>query len=107
MILIEEGAENWASKEESTVGVESPKKNMAPEQPREAAGDGNLDLPQEVLLILEKDGMVDSLQLATRKGLDHQKIVGAIKSLECLGDVMPIEFFVSKKNSKVAPSGGA
>lgn len=35
----------------------------------------------------EVDGGVDSLDVASSLGLDHQVIVGAVKSLQALGEV--------------------
>ena len=43
---------------------------------------------ETILLRLEKvDGGVDSQDVATSLGVDHQVIVGAVKSLQALGDV--------------------
>lgn len=43
---------------------------------------------ETVLQRIEKvDGGVDSLELGSSLGLDHQVIVGAVKSLLCLGEV--------------------
>jgi len=46
------------------------------------------DLPEKILLEIEKINQVNSLTLAKSFACDHQKIVGAIKSLECLLDVI-------------------
>lgn len=45
------------------------------------------DLSQIVLTEVGKQGEVDTLQLASSIAEDHQKIVGAVKSLQSLGDV--------------------
>lgn len=45
------------------------------------------DLSQVVLTEVNKQGEIDSLVLANSLKEDHQKIVGAIKSLQSLGDV--------------------
>lgn len=43
---------------------------------------------ETLLQWLEKvDGGVDSLEVGSSLGLDHQVIVGAVKSLLCLGEV--------------------
>lgn len=43
---------------------------------------------EALLQLVEKaDGGVDSLDVASRIGVDHQVIVGAVKSLQSLGDV--------------------
>ncbi|XP_067119178.1 phenylalanine--tRNA ligase alpha subunit isoform X2 [Centruroides vittatus] len=41
-----------------------------------------------ILKFLEENGRGDSLDLAKKLGEDHQKVVGAIKSLQALGDVI-------------------
>lgn len=46
------------------------------------------DAVESILKFLEENGRGDSLQLANQLGEDHQKIVGAIKSLQSLGDVI-------------------
>ena len=46
------------------------------------------DLPEKILLEIERSGKVNSPDLAKLFSSDHQKIVGAIKSLECLGDLI-------------------
>lgn len=48
---------------------------------------GMADLSQVVLTEVNKQGEIDSLVLANSLKEDHQKIVGAIKSLQSLGDV--------------------
>lgn len=48
---------------------------------------GMADLSQVVLTEVNKQGEIDSLVLANSFKEDHQKIVGAIKSLQSLGDV--------------------
>jgi hypothetical protein len=45
------------------------------------------DLSQVVLTEVGKQGEIDTLQLAGSISEDHQKIVGAVKSLQSLGDV--------------------
>lgn len=45
-------------------------------------------MAETILQRIEKvDGGVDSLELGSSLGLDHQVIVGAVKSLLCLGEV--------------------
>jgi len=56
------------------------------------------DLPTRVLQELDKAGQTDSLQLATSLGVDDvQRVVGAIKSLEALGDVVSAELYQIKR----------
>lgn len=45
------------------------------------------DLSQQLLHALARDGWVSSFQFAAATGQDHQRVVGAIKSLESLGNV--------------------
>jgi hypothetical protein len=42
---------------------------------------------EKVLKYLEENGTVDSLKLSQQWNEDHQKIVGTVKSLLCLGEV--------------------
>ena len=42
---------------------------------------------EKVLKYLEDNGTVNSLKLAELWNEDHQKVVGTVKSLICLGDV--------------------
>ncbi|KAM8825494.1 phenylalanine--tRNA ligase alpha subunit [Synchiropus picturatus] len=52
---------------------------------------------ESLLRQVEKaDGGVDSLQLATSLGVDHQVVVGAVKSLQALGDVISADLRSSK-----------
>jgi len=55
------------------------------------------DLPSAVLLELAKVGETTSVNLAQTFNLDVQRIVGAIKSLEALGDVISTEIYQVKK----------
>jgi phenylalanyl-tRNA synthetase alpha chain len=47
-----------------------------------------MELPERILSHLSKENSLQSLKLSQKWDLDHQKIVGAIKSLEALGDVV-------------------
>ena len=49
------------------------------------------DLPEKILLELERSGNIKSLDLAKLFSTDHQKIVGAIKSLQCHDDMIIAE----------------
>ena len=44
-------------------------------------------LPERILEAVASKGQVDSCQYACNFNIDHQSVVGAIKSLESLGDV--------------------
>lgn len=45
------------------------------------------ELMEKILDCLSKHDEIDSLDLAQNFGVDHQKIVGAIKSLQAFEDV--------------------
>jgi hypothetical protein len=45
---------------------------------------------EKILKYLEENGTASSLKLAELWNEDHQKIVGTVKSLLCLGDVSVI-----------------
>ncbi|XP_042145507.1 phenylalanine--tRNA ligase alpha subunit, partial [Ixodes scapularis] len=49
------------------------------------------DLVERVLLHVAEHGATDSLDLAYRLDVDHQKVVGAIKSIQSFGDVIQAE----------------
>lgn len=44
-------------------------------------GENEVDLPQQLLNILDKEGGFDSIKLAAKLNLAHQKVIGAVKSL--------------------------
>ncbi|XP_061181682.1 phenylalanine--tRNA ligase alpha subunit-like [Saccostrea echinata] len=54
------------------------------------------DLSQVVLTEVDKQGEIDTLHLANSIKEDHQKIVGAVKSLQSLGDVVKVEQYSTK-----------
>ncbi|KAG7158725.1 Phenylalanine--tRNA ligase alpha subunit-like [Homarus americanus] len=54
-------------------------------------GSSVMDLQQEILFSLEKDGVVISNEFGESIKESHQKIVGAIKSLESLGNVVNVK----------------
>jgi hypothetical protein len=54
------------------------------------------ELQEEILLYLEANGSLDTLDYAEKKHLDHQKVVGAIKSLQITEGV----FIVVSNQSK-------
>jgi hypothetical protein len=45
------------------------------------------DLSEKVLHYLDEHERVDTLHLAAHFNVDHQKVIGAVKSLQSLGDV--------------------
>lgn len=47
---------------------------------------------EKVLKYLEENGTASSLKLAELWNEDHQKIIGTVKSLQCLGDVSTFHF---------------
>lgn len=44
-------------------------------------------LPELILEAVAQDGEVDTYLYACNSGIDHQAVVGAVKSLQSLGDV--------------------
>lgn len=70
-----------------------------------------MELAEKVLLVLSDEGSSDSLKLSSKLNEDHQKIVGAIKSLESLGNVVKTEtkavkkFELTKEGAEVAERG--
>lgn len=48
---------------------------------------GSDQLPEEILKLVETHTSIDSLKVAELLVEDHQKVIGAVKSLESLGDV--------------------
>ena len=55
------------------------------------------DLNEDILKVINIQGKTNSLKLAEKLSQDHNKVVGAIKSLQCLGDVIKSEQCSSKK----------
>lgn len=45
------------------------------------------DLGRKLLKLLAQRGSVDSYELSQELGVDHQQVVGAVKSLQSLGEV--------------------
>ena len=58
-----------------------------------------MELPETLLKKLDQSSgkSLNSLELAESLKIEHQKIVGAIKSLESLGNVIEAKSFVNKK----------
>lgn len=50
-----------------------------------------MDLVEQILKHVSEHGESDSLQLARVLNVDHQKVVGAIKSIQAFGDVLCVE----------------
>ena len=55
------------------------------------------EVSEKILLELDKNPKVESLEFASRLSIDHQTVVGAIKSLESLGDVIKSEMVTVKR----------
>lgn len=47
-----------------------------------------LDLTEQLLKYVDQNGAVDTLSLVPIFGVDHQKIVGALKSIEANGELI-------------------
>ena len=58
-----------------------------------------MELPEKLLQQIDKnpDSSLESLHLSDILNVDHQKIIGAIKSLESLGNVISSESYVIKR----------
>ncbi|KAK7504034.1 hypothetical protein BaRGS_00004766 [Batillaria attramentaria] len=69
------------------------------------------DYSEVVLREVDRTGDVDTLSLAKQLGVDHQKLVGAVKSLQSLGGILQVEQVQSKhlqltdEGSEVAEKG--
>lgn len=50
-----------------------------------------LDLTEQLLKYVDEHGQVDTLDLVPVFGVDHQKIVGALKSIQANGDLVNAE----------------
>ena len=46
------------------------------------------ELGEEILKILDERGEIDTLDLASHLQQDHQKIIGTVKSIQALGDLI-------------------
>ncbi len=54
--------------------------------PAQAPSSGE-DVAEKLLMLLASRGSFDSYELAQELGLDHQQVVGAIKSVQSVGEV--------------------
>ena len=63
-----------------------------------------LELTDQILNYIQKNGKADTYELATEFGEDHQKIVGAVKSIEAHGDILNSET-TSRKIWEVSGEG--
>ena len=52
------------------------------------------DYRDVVLREVDKAGELDTLNLAKKVGADHQAIVGAVKSIQSLGDVRKVVYLL-------------
>lgn len=50
-----------------------------------------LELTEQILKYVDENGQVDTLDLVPVFGVDHQKIVGALKSIESNGELLNTE----------------
>lgn len=69
------------------------------------------ELTEQILLHIEQHGSVDTLDLVQLLGCDHQRIVGALKSIEAHGDLVHSEtvshkaWALTAEGQSVAESG--
>lgn len=85
----------WCSHHPDTaVLLHTVNKTRMPPSGFEEAGDPGL--PQNLLLYLEKHNHFDTFEYATANGEDHQRVVGAVKSLEAVEGVcyVRVYFFI-------------
>lgn len=50
-----------------------------------------LELTEQILKYVDDNGKVDTLDLVPVFGVDHQKIIGALKSIEANGELLQTE----------------
>lgn len=50
-----------------------------------------LEITEQILKYVNENGKVDTLDLASIFGVDHQKVIGALKSIESNGDLLATE----------------
>lgn len=62
-----------------------------------SAAMSQLSLGEEILRLINAEGKINSLDIAAKLGVDHQKVVGALKSLDSLGDVISWQQIETKK----------
>lgn len=65
-----------------------------------------LELTEQILKYVDENGKVDTLDLVPILRVDHQKIVGAIKSIESSGELLQTEQ-VSRKTWELTEEGKA
>ncbi|XP_077286266.1 phenylalanine--tRNA ligase alpha subunit [Arctopsyche grandis] len=70
------------------------------------------ELAERILSYLDQNGHVDTFDLASVFNEDHQKVVGAVKSIEALGELISSETVTRKKwtltdEGKAVASGGS
>lgn len=63
-----------------------------------------LELTEQILKYIEKHDKADTLDLAAEFGEDHQKVVGALKSIQAHGDLLNSET-TSRKAWQVTDEG--
>lgn len=63
-----------------------------------------LDLTEQLLKYVDEHGQVDTLDVVPVFGVDHQKIVGALKSIQATGDLLNAEQ-TSRKSWELTEEG--
>ncbi|UYV66992.1 hypothetical protein LAZ67_4003589 [Cordylochernes scorpioides] len=70
-----------------------------------------VELSEKVLKLIEENGKLSSLEIANKLKVDHQKIIGAIKSIEACGNVIKTQqesekhWHLTDEGKKVAEEG--
>lgn len=54
------------------------------------------ELTEQILKFIEKKDSADTLDLATHFNVDHQRVIGALKSIEATGDLLTVVPFSNK-----------
>lgn len=63
-----------------------------------------LELTEQILKFIDENGKIDTLDLVPVLGVDHQKIIGALKSIQATGDLLDAEQ-TSRKTWELSDEG--
>ena len=70
------------------------------------ASSKELDLGGLILQFLEENGQLDSYEFSRETGREHQSVVGAIKSLQSVGNVSVPHIWTRAGSQCDLPAGG-
>ena len=71
----------------TALGLTGNARGVASDASNPVAAPPDGDLGEKLLKLVAKRGSVDSYELSQELGVDHQQVVGSIKSLQSLGEV--------------------